>query len=201
MKTIVNNAKMKIKHTRMKIMKRKKMATKFGKWKADGHAVAGWADLREPNAGLAAGRRSGSIAESPRVGVGGRRGQQREKTKLNLERLAGSSGLQSPCLEGGWGRHCGGSMALGSLDWVHQTLEGEALLRMQGVLCPTRERKCKYKELVYKEKDGKWERQKGIDYSAICTLNGFQGKMLLQLLKAMEMMGVNANLFEFCIST
>ena len=131
MKTIVNNAKMKIKHTRMKIMKRKKMATKFGKWKADGHAVAGWADLREPNAGLAAGRRSGSIAESPRVGVGGRRGQQREKTKLNLERLAGSSGLQSPCLEGGWGRHSGGSMALGSLDWVHQTLEGEALLRMQ----------------------------------------------------------------------
>ena len=31
MKTIVNNAKMKIKNTRMKIMKRKKMATKFGK--------------------------------------------------------------------------------------------------------------------------------------------------------------------------
>lgn len=61
--------------------------------------------------------------------------------------------------------------------------------------------KCKYKELVYKEKDGKWERQKGIDYSAICTLNGFQGQMLLQLLKMMEMMGVQYNFIEFSIST
>ena len=31
MKTIVNNAKMKTNNMRMKIMKRKKMATKFGK--------------------------------------------------------------------------------------------------------------------------------------------------------------------------
>lgn len=123
MKTIVNNAKMKINNTRMKIMKRKKMAMKFGKWKADGHAVAGWADLREPNAGLAAGRRSGSI-RVPAGGGGGKGGQQ-GKVKTKSGEAGRRSGLQSPCLEGGWRRHSGGSMAPGSLDWLHQTLEGE----------------------------------------------------------------------------
>lgn len=68
----------------------------------------------------------------PAGGGGGEGGAAGEKTKLNLERLAGSSGLQSPCLAGGWGRHSGGSMALGSLDWLHQTLEGEVLLKIQG---------------------------------------------------------------------
>lgn len=68
----------------------------------------------------------------PAGGGGGEGGTAGEKTKLNLERLAGSSGLQSPCLEGGWRRHSGGSMAPGSLDWLHQTLEGEALLKIQG---------------------------------------------------------------------